>query len=199
MLTSRSAALCGLPSIPPGSFRHRGCRLPSLPAGRLSLPSRARATVCRVVSRQAITPVGTKLLRGRIALHPLRGERQSLPRTRSGVRASPAETGEGSSGQPIPTHPHLPVLSHSSPRVPAPTPRSAAIAELESILLLQDHQTRRHRKHMQSATGHFPPKTGHIRPETGHIRQESGHIGSDGVDTCLDQRNLNLGLSRIRR
>ena len=188
MLTLRSAAPCGRPSIHPGSSQHRGCRLPSLPAGRVSLPSRARATVCRVVSRQAITPVGTKLLRGRIALHPLRG-----------VRASPAETGEGSSGQPIPTHPHPPVLSHSSPRVPAPTPRSAAIAELEPILPLQDHQTRRHRKHMQSATGHFPPKTGHIRPETGHIRQESGHIGSDGVDTCLDHRNLNLGLSRIRR
>ena len=37
---------------------------------------------------------------GGTALHPLQGERQSLPRTRSGVRPSAAETGEGSSGQP---------------------------------------------------------------------------------------------------
>ena len=199
MPTSRSPAPCGRPSIPPGSPQHRGCRLPSLPAGRVSLPSRARATVCRVVSRQAITPVGTKLLRGRIALHPLRGERQSLPRTRSGVRASPAETGEGSSGQPIPTHPHPPVLSHSSPRVPAPTPRSAATAEPEPDIPLQDHQTRRHREHMQAPTEHIRPRTEHIQPKSEHIRRKSEHIGSDGVDACLDHRNVNLGRSRIRR
>ena len=39
-------------------------------------------------------------LEGEADLHQLPGERQNLPRTRSGVRPSPAETGERSAGQP---------------------------------------------------------------------------------------------------
>jgi len=37
---------------------------------------------------------------GAAALYPLQGERQNLPRTRSGVPPSAAEVGEGSSGHP---------------------------------------------------------------------------------------------------
>ena len=51
-------------------------------------------------------PIRTQSTTGRVVLHPLRGERQ--------VRASSAETGEGSSAQPAPCHPQRPVRSHSS-------------------------------------------------------------------------------------
>ena len=57
---------------------------------------------------RATTALGTKLLRGRIPLHPLRGERQSLSRACRWVRASSAETGEGSAGLCRPTaHPFV--------------------------------------------------------------------------------------------
>ena len=56
------------------------------PRGRRSLsrPFAPERDLCR-------TPL---VLEGVAALHPLRRESQSLPRTRSGVRPSPAETGE---------------------------------------------------------------------------------------------------------
>ena len=84
-------------------------------------------------------------------------------------------------------------------RVPTPDPRFSPAAELEPDVPLQDHQTRRHREHMQAPTEHIRPRTEHIQPKSEHIRRKSEHIGSDGVNTCLDDRNLNLGRSRIRR
>ena len=191
--TSPSPAPCGRPSTPPGTFRRSGWRLPSLPAGRSSLSAQARSALRGVIGRQAFTALAIKLLRGRAALHPLRGERQ--------IPASSAEIGEGSSGQPSPTHPHAPVISR-----PAPSSCSMATLECEPNIPIQDHPTRRHRRHIQATTGHIPPKsgrirrkTGHIRPETGHIRQKSGHIGSDGVDTCLSDGNASLRRFRVRR
>ena len=62
-------------------------------------------------------PRGIENLRGR-GFHPLRGKRQNLPRTGSGVPASPPEIGEGSPGQP--THPKCTQATRGSP--PRPTP-----------------------------------------------------------------------------
>ena len=191
MPPSRSLEPHDRPSITLGSSKHRGRRMPSLPARRPSLPSQAGARLRAVIGHQAITTLGTKLLRGRIALHPLRGERQIPP--------SPAEIGEGSAGQPTPTHPHPHLLSNSSPRIPTPTPRSATPPECELDGPLNEYRTKRHGGHIRPETGHIPPKSGHISPKSGHIRQKSGHIGPDGVDTCLAHRSVSLRRSRARR
>ena len=194
MPPSRSLEPHDRPSIPPGSSKHRGRRMPSLPARRLSLHVRARAVLCA-----AITTLGTTLLRGCIALHPLLGERQNLSRARRGIPPSAVEIGEGSAGQPTPTHPCPPVPSTSSPRIPTPISRSATTPGYEPYSPLQDHQTRRHGGHIRPETGHIPPKSGHISPKTGHIRQKSGHIGLDGGDTCLADRSVSPRRSRVRR
>ncbi len=73
----------------PRSRWRPSCRRPALERAPALLPAREESNCARSQSIQ-----------GDAALHPLLGERQSLPRTRSGLRPSPAEAGEGSSGQP---------------------------------------------------------------------------------------------------
>ena len=182
MLTSQSPAPCGRPSTPPGTFRHCGWRLPLLPAARVPFPS--RATFAQLPSAWSR------------ALLPLLGERP----------APSSATGEGSSAQPIPAHPHPPVLSRPSPRVPSPTSRPAATAQPKPNTPPQDHRTRKHREHMQATTEHICPKTEHIRqesehirPETEHIRSKSEHIGSNALNTCLHHRCPGLKRPRTHR
>ena len=77
----------------------RGRTCPELAEGSGRLRPKSVKGLPIVISR-ASNHVRTTTSKGRGALHALQGERQSLPRTRSGVRASSAETGEGSSRHP---------------------------------------------------------------------------------------------------
>ena len=201
LLTSPSPAPCGRPSTPLGTFRHCGWRLPSLPAACVSIPSRATlAQLPSAWSRALLPLLGDHCktpsdLTFASALNPSpggEGRVKGLPGNQARVTqrsllgerpASSSAAGEGSSGQPSPTHPHAPVLAHSSPRVPTPSPCPAAAAQPTPNVPIQDHPTRSHRGHIQATTGHISPqKWTHPGPKTGHIRQKSGHIGSDGVE-----------------
>ena len=216
MPPSRSPEPHDRPSIRPGSSKHRR-RMPSLPARRLSRPTRETLVQFPWSSNLPLlpnpSPGGEGLGEGSsghptprppkpLAITTLPGHPLSLlTPLRSRLPQS-----EGSPAQQIPLNPHPPLLSNSSPRVPAPSPRPATTPECKPYGPLQAHQSRRHRGHIRPANGHISPKGGHIRPksghippETGHIRQKSGHIGSDGVDTCLAERSVSLKRSRVRR
>ena len=83
-------------SGPPGAFPTPPDAIPGNRAGCVETSGNDPRA-----SSRGRTPISKR----RSALHPLRGERQNLPRTRSGVRASSAEIGEGSSGQPASGYP----------------------------------------------------------------------------------------------
>ena len=217
MLTSPSPAPCGRTLIPPGNFRRCVWRLPSLPAACVSIPSRATLAQLPSAWSLALLPLlgdhckTPSDLTFASALNPSpggEGRVRGLPGNQARVTqrsllgerpASSSTAGEGPSGQPIPTHPHAPVLSRCSPRVPTPAPCSAATAQPTPNVPIQDHPTSRHREHIQPRTEHIRPKTEHIQAKTEHIRPKSEHIGSNALNTCLHERCRGLKRSRTHR